>query len=177
MSELVGVVLALGLCFASTEGRAVGGGSGRREQPALDREHGPAAKEAARRDGRAMYDAFYSGDLERYASYTDPGLLKLIGGKQKIIANIEKERPKMAAEGFHFLSAEVGEVTQLVDAGGELQVMLPLNQVMTALVGEVHLSGYLLGVSRDGGKTWTFIDAEKLTSENVRLVLPTSIRG
>ena len=35
------------------------------------------------------------------------------------------------------------------------------------------MSGFLLGVSNDRGKTWTFIEAEKLTPENVRLVLPT----
>ena len=43
---------------------------------------------------------------------------------------------------------------------------------MTAPGGELHLEGYLLGVSGDGGKTWTFLDAEKLTAANVRQVLP-----
>jgi hypothetical protein len=173
LTELVRVVLALGLCLTSAEGRAVDGGSGVRTNPPLTASAARAAKEAARRDARAMYDAFHSGDLERFASYTDPGLLKAMGGKQKAIATIEEGRPKMAADGYRFESAEVGEVTQLVEAGAELQAMLPLNQVMTTPVGEVHLSGHVLGVSRDGGKTWTFIDAETLTPQNIQLVLPT----
>jgi hypothetical protein len=64
-------------------------------------------------------------------------------------------------------------VTQLVEAESDLQVVLPLNQVMTVPGGEVHMSGAVLGISNDRGKTWTFIEAEKLTPENVRLVLPT----
>jgi hypothetical protein len=119
-----------------------------------------------------MYDAFLCGDLERFASYTDPGLLKLVGGKEKLIATIEAGRPKMAADGIGFKSNEIGEVTQLVEAEGELQALLPRDQLMTMPGGEVHLLGYLLGVSRDAGKTWTFVDAEKLTPENVRMVFP-----
>jgi len=173
MPELVGVFLALGLCLISTEGRAGDGDSGAGIGLRLTASAARAAKKAARRDASAMYDAFLSGDLERYASYTDPGLLKLLGGKEKLIATIEAGRPKMAANGIGFKSHEIGEVTQLVDAGGELQAMLPRDQLMTMRGGEVHLLGYLLGVSRNGGKTWTFMDAEKVTSENVRMVLPT----
>jgi hypothetical protein len=173
MPELVGVFLALGICLTSTAGRAVDGDSGAGSGPGLTASAARAAKKAARRDASAMYDAFLSGDLERYASYTYPGLLKLFGGKQKLIATIEAGRPKMAAQGISLKSHEIGEVTQLVDAGGELQAMLPRDQLMTMPGGEVHLLGYLLGVSRDGGKTWTFMDAEKVTPENIRMVLPT----
>jgi hypothetical protein len=131
-----------------------------------------AAKDAAKRDGDAMYQAFQKGDLERFAAYTYPGIFKLLGGKQKMIALVKKGLSDMAADGVRFKSAAVGAPTQLVAVGTELHAMLPLKQVMTAPGGEVHVDGYLLGVSSDGGKTWTFIDADKLTADNVRQVLP-----
>jgi len=173
MTELLGVALAVGLGFAAARAQGADVGAGASSAPPLTARAARAAKEAARCDAQAMYQAFREGDLERFASYTYPGLLKLFGGKLKLIANIEKERPKMEAQGLRIVSVEVGAVTQLVEAESDLQVMLPLNQVMTVPGGEVHMSGFLLGVSNDRGKTWTFIEAEKLTPENVRLVLPT----
>ena len=165
--------LALGLSLASTEGRAADGDPGTGSRQRLTASAASAAKKAARRDATAMGEAFLRGDLERFASYTDPGLLKMFGGKQKLIATIEAGLPKMAAGGISLKSTEIGEVTQFVEAEGQLQATLPRDQLMTMPGGEVHLLGYLIGVSRDGGKTWTFMDAEKVTPENVRMVLPT----
>lgn len=173
MIGLLGVVVAVGLCFSPAGGRASDVGAGASSVPPLTATAVRDAKEAARRDGAAMYVALHDGDLERFASYTYPGLVKLFGGKLKMIATIEKARPNLEAKGLRMESAEVGAVTQFVETNGQLQVMLPLNQVVTVPEGEIHLSGSLLGISDDRGKTWTFIDAEKLTSENVRLVLPT----
>jgi hypothetical protein len=164
-------ILLLAVASASGAARAVDARPPDASDP-LSADAAGAAKEAAKRDGIAMYQAFHSGDLERFAAYTYPGLLKLLGGKQKMIAMLQKETSDMAAEGFRFKSAMVGAPTQLVAAGAQLQAMLPLNQVMTAPGGEMHLEGHVLGVSSDGGKTWTFIDAEKLTAGNVRKVLP-----
>ena|SRR5215831_6530483 len=89
-----------------------------------------------------------------------------------MIAIVQKGISDMAADGYRFKSAAVGAPTQLLAVGGELHAMLPLTQVMTAPGGELHLEGYLLAVSSDRGKTWTFVDAEKLTADNVRQVLP-----
>jgi hypothetical protein len=168
---LAGVLLVLGVGAAPGAARAANARPADVSGP-LAADVARAAKDAAKRDGNAMYQAFHQGDLERFAAYTYPGLLKLLGGKQKMVATVKKGLSDMAADGARFKSATVGAPTQLVPVGAELHAMLPLNQVMTVPGGELHLEGHLLGVSSDGGKTWTFIDAEKLTAENVRKVLP-----
>jgi hypothetical protein len=162
-----GVLLVLGVGVAASAARA---GDARPSGP-LAADVARAAKDAAKRDGNAMYQAFHAGDLERFAAYTYPGLFKMFGGKEKMIAVVKQGISDMAAKGFVFKSAVVGAPTQLVADGDQLQAMLPLNHVMTAPGGELHLEGHMLGVSSDGGKTWTFIDAENLTAENVRQVL------
>lgn len=128
--------------------------------------------EAAQRDGNAMYEAFRVGRLDDFATYTYPGLLKLMGGKKKMIALLEKGRADMEKQGFRFVSGVVAAPIALVEAGTELHALLPLNQVLTAPGGALHAAGHLLGISSDGGKTWTFIDAANLTPETVRQVLP-----
>jgi hypothetical protein len=128
--------------------------------------------EAARRDANAMYDAFRRGKLDEFAAYTYPGLLKMAGGKQKMVEMLEKGLADMAKEGFRFVSGVVSPPTQVVKAGAELHALLPMKQVMSAPGGELNLASHLLGISSDGGKTWTFIDSAKLTPANVREILP-----
>jgi hypothetical protein len=128
--------------------------------------------EAARRDAHAMYEAFRKGKLDEFAAYTYPGLLKMAGGKQKMVEMLEKGLADMAKEGFRFVSGVVAPPTQVVKAGSELHALLPLKQVMSAPGGELNLAGHLLGISADGGKTWTFIDSAKLTAATVRQILP-----
>jgi hypothetical protein len=67
----------------------------------------------------------------------------------------------------------VAEPLQVVKAGDEMHAVLPLNEVIVREKhGELHSSGYLLGVSRDGGKTWKFINGSALTENEVRQMLP-----
>jgi len=128
--------------------------------------------EAARRDGKAMYDAFRKGRLDEFASYTYPGLIKQAGGKKKMIEVLEKGLADMAREGFRFVSGVVSPPIQIVKAGSEIHALLPLEQVMSAPGGQLNLAGHLIGISADGGKTWTFIDSGKLTAGNIRQILP-----
>jgi hypothetical protein len=131
-----------------------------------------ASAAAAMRDGNAMYEAFRRGDLERFASYTYPGLLEALGGKEHMIGLLEEGRAKMAAEGFSFTAGQVGAPLKIVEAGAELHALLPLVQTLTAPGGELQVKGHLLGISADAGKTWTFIDTERLTPDNVRQLVP-----
>jgi hypothetical protein len=131
-----------------------------------------ATRDAAVRDGNAMYEAFRDGDLDRFASYTYSGLIQVLGGKERMLELLRKGEADMAAEGYRFTSGHVAAPTEVLTAGPELHALLPLTQVLTAPGGELHVQGHLLGISADGGKTWTFIDTGRLTPENVRQVVP-----
>jgi hypothetical protein len=128
--------------------------------------------QAAERAANAMYHAFRKGRLAEFVSYTYPVVVQQMGGREQMIAAIAKGRADMEKEGFRFQSGAVASPTQIVEAGRDLHVLLPLAQILTAPGGELHLQGHLLGVSSDQGKTWTFIDTGTLTPENIRQVLP-----
>ena len=130
------------------------------------------ARDAAVRDGNSMYEAFRDGDLERFASYTYPGLINVLGGRARMLELLRKGQADMAAEGYRFTSGRVTTPAEVVTAGNELHALLPLTQILTAPGGELHVRGHLLGISADGGTTWTFIDTGRLTPENVRQVVP-----
>jgi len=128
--------------------------------------------DAATRAGNAMYDAFRKGRMEEFVSYTYPTLVEQMGGREEMIADLKKGRADMADNGFRFVSCTVAPPIQIVQAGSQLHAVLPLKQVLAAPRGELHVAGHLLGVSSDGGKTWTFMDAVEMTPETVRQVLP-----
>ena len=133
---------------------------------------GSDAAAAAMRAANAMYEAFRAGQLDRFVSYTYPGLVTKLGGTEHMIDLLEKGRADMAAQGVRFEFGVAGQPRQIVRAGTELHALVPLRQVMAAPGGELHINGYLLGISGDAGRTWTFIDTERLTPENVREVVP-----
>ena len=118
-----------------------------------------------------MYDAFRKGRLDAFVSYTYPAVVKQMGGKEKMIALLQKGRADMEKEGFRFVSGGVASPVQIVKAGAEIHALLPLTQVLAAPGGELHLTGHVLGISSDGA-AWTFIDSGNLTPDTVRELLP-----
>ena len=163
LAHIIGVILVASVLAAGAAGILAPGDAGAQ---------GQAAAQAAVRDGNDMYEAFRRGDLERFASYTYRGLLEALGGKDRMIGVLEQGRAEMTAQGYTFVAGRVGPPITMVPAGAELHALLPLTQTLTAPGGELEVRGHLLGISADAGKSWTFIDAERLTPDNVRQVVP-----
>ena len=130
------------------------------------------ASSTARRDAQASFDAFLKGDVEKFASFMYPGAVKLLGGKEKMVAMLRRGLEDMKAQGTRFKSANASEPEHVVIAGQDLLTIVPVKQVMIVPDGELHISSHLLGISSDNGKSWTFVDTVKLTPENVRSVVP-----
>ena len=131
--------------------------------------------QAAKRDATAMSQAFLKGDLDTFANYADPVMIKVAGGKKQLIEVLKKSIAQMQAEGARIVSSSVEAPPDIVKAGDQLQALLPQKQVLELLDknGELHANGHLLGISRDGGKSWTFIDASSVSAEQIRQILPT----
>jgi len=130
--------------------------------------------EAARRDANAMLFAMLTSDFDTYVTYAHPKLIETMGGKAKLIATYQKGAEGMRADGHYLVKAAAGAPTQVVKAGDELHAVLPLMEIanVPAKHGELHMPGHLLGVSRDGGKTWKFFNATALSKADVRQFLP-----
>jgi hypothetical protein len=130
--------------------------------------------EAARRDANEMLFAFLRGDFETYLIYAHPKLIEKWGGKEKFIATLQKGYKMMRTDGHHPVKATAGAPIQIVKAGDELHAVLPTMEIsnVPAKHGELQMPGHLVGVSRDGGKTWKFFNATALSKADVRQFLP-----
>ena len=121
---------------------------------------------AARKSAARMQDAAKRGDWGRVLQYTYPALVERMGGRDKAVAFMKKQ-----SRNIKFLSVKLGEPRQAVRVGDQtIQVTLPTTVRMAGPISQAEIDSTLLGVSRDGGRTWTFVDVQN--PDQVRAVVP-----
>lgn len=157
---IAGVIVAVGLVARGDEPKAKG-----KDKVA------EACAEQARETGKALL----KGDYETLLDRTHPRLIELAGGRETMLRTLREAMKKIEGEGFAFQTVDVGEPKRFGKAGDDRIAIVPMTVVMTTKkpeAGTITTKGYLLGVSGDDGKTWTFIDGAKLDAKNVKLFLP-----
>jgi len=131
-----------------------------------------SASAAAKRDAQASVDALLNGEFERFAAFMYPRALKFAGGRDKVIATVQRGFEDMRAQGARMESARAGQPEQMMRAGQDLMTIIPIAQIASLDEDRILFSSHLLGISSDNGKSWTFVDTMKLTPENVRAIVP-----
>lgn len=113
---------------------------------------------------------------EEYAKVVDltyPKLVELVGGRERMLAELEASMKQLKQKGYSFKSIEVGEPGEILTEGKNTFAVVPTTTEMAAPEGKIVLESYLLGISSDGGKTWTFVDGNGISAAEKRdLILP-----
>ncbi|MGH9942788.1 MAG: hypothetical protein ACRD9R_10590 [Pyrinomonadaceae bacterium] len=117
--------------------------------------------------------AFVEGDFGRVADLTYPDLVELSGGKAKIVSKLEIGMGGWRAQGFQLSSLSVDEPTQVIKARDYLFAVVPATMRMKVPEGVLAQQTFHLGVSRDGGETWTFVDGGGTGKEKLKILFPT----
>ncbi len=126
----------------------------------------PAVLASAKKSASRMQEAAKRGDWAKVLELTYPALVERMGGKDKALAFMKKQ-----SSNIKFRSVKLGDPTQAVRVGDKtIQVTLPTTVRMVGPINEAEVDSTLLGVSRDGGKTWTFVDVQN--PDQVRSVVP-----
>jgi hypothetical protein len=109
--------------------------------------------------------ALTSGDYARLVQLTYPKVVEMIGGRDKMIETLQRGSEDMKARGSAILGAEVGEPKDVVTAGDKQFAIVPMTVRVQVADGTLRSKGFLIAVSEDRGKTWTFIDGAGLVRE------------
>ena len=109
--------------------------------------------------------ALISGNYARLVDLTYPKVVELSGGRDKMIEGLRRSSEDMKARGSKILGAEVSEPKEVVTAGDKQFAIVPMKVRVQVPTGALRLKGFLIAVSRDRGKTWTFVDSAGLVSE------------
>ncbi|MEE9349719.1 MAG: hypothetical protein V3U80_06700 [Flavobacteriaceae bacterium] len=127
---------------------------------------------AINRDSDALAKAFLKNDFKTIANFTHKSILNLIGGKENMASVLTQEMEKMIADGYGFKDVKIGPPRQIYTAGDELHCLVSQKIVLSLKDEIITANSYLLAISSDKGKTWTFIDTAKINNENILELLP-----
>ena len=106
--------------------------------------------------------ALTSGNYARLVDLTYPKLVEIIGGRDKMIETLRRGTEDLKAQGSAILGAEVSEPKKVVTVGNSQFAIVPMIVRVKVSQGILRSNGYLIAVSENRGKTWTFIDGAGL---------------
>ncbi len=128
-----------------------------------------ALKKVVKDKVNAMNEATLKGDWAKLADLQHTRVLQGMGGRENMIVQTDKVMKKMK-EGIEIKSFKLGEPSAIVKQDTDLYVYVP-NEMTTKLKGGRLISkSYVVGVSPDQGKTWTFVTSDSKGS--IRKIFP-----
>jgi len=121
---------------------------------------------------KEITDAFTNKDYQKVLEMTYPKVIETGGGREKMMATMQKEIKGMESEGVGVLSTTPGSPTNFVRDAGSIYAVIPITLKMKAQDGVFQTEGTLIGISSDGGATWTFIDAAGKDDPDLKVLSP-----
>jgi hypothetical protein len=95
-----------------------------------------------------------------------------MGGREQVVKLLKSAQKEMADRGIRLLSASLQPRVELAQGGDEWFAVQPYDLEMTVPAGRTLVKTWLLGISADRGKTWTFVDGGQLNADSVKRLFP-----
>lgn len=119
-----------------------------------------------------MAKAFMSNDFNIFIKYSNPQLVKMIGGSNKMIEVLNKSVVDMKSKEIIFESITFSEPTKVIKSGKELQSTIQqITKVKTPTGGVMSIST-LIAISTNNGVNWTFVDTSNKDMATIKQLLP-----
>ncbi|HEK19815.1 MULTISPECIES: hypothetical protein [unclassified Mucilaginibacter] len=116
--------------------------------------------------------ATFTADTKTVLSMSYPGLIKLSGGAEAMAKLINDRIEALRARGVIAFDGWVNAPGPFYKAGTQLLCLLPETVKMKVLNGVYISNSYLLAISNDKGKTWTFMDVGNMPKNVLLRLLP-----
>jgi hypothetical protein len=121
-------------------------------------------------DCEIMISAIKNNDYNKILDYTYPKIIEIGGGRQKLSSLMKSTIDKMKNEGYVFENQIIDEPQNIYVAGKELHCIIPKKTIMKTPKGKIQATYYYLGISKNGGGKWYFIETHMLNDENIKLI-------
>jgi hypothetical protein len=121
---------------------------------------------------KELEEAISRKDYTKMVDLTYPKLVDLLGGREKMLAEMSNQMKSMEAEGVELLSTVPSPPTQFVHESNGIYAVVPVTTKIKAKDGMFQTEGSLIAISNDGGTSWTFIDATGKDQTELKKLLP-----
>jgi hypothetical protein len=131
------------------------------------------AKAAVKKGAQELVQSLIKGDYSRMVDLTYPKFVELKGGRDKMIDALRASLKEASDQDVTIGSFAVGEPSDLLTEGKNTFVVLPTSGEINVPSEKLVVKSYLLGISPDGAKSWTFLAGSDLDDRTTReKVLP-----
>ena len=177
MRKRINIVVIFWLLAASMGGCVSGSQPQSNQQPrAVASTSAPKTvdHEIIKRQAQELSEAMIKGDYNKAADLTYPKLVELMGGRAKFVSETEKIFKEMEAQQMRIVSNVVGEPHDIVEVKNEIYAIVPTEMRMKLPDGILASEAFMIGVSKDGGQNWTFVDAAAAREggEGLKMMFP-----
>jgi hypothetical protein len=121
---------------------------------------------------RATVDALLNRDYQTVVDLTYPKVVELMGGPSREIVFIRDSMKQSESEGIALKQCHVERPTKLAGGDGHLFAVVPETLVLSVPDGTMTQQSYLLAISDDDGKSWTFIDGGSTSPQRIKQLIP-----
>jgi hypothetical protein len=111
-------------------------------------------------------------DYKSFASFTYPKVIQMMGGEAKMVEILENSAKNTEAQGIALLDVTLGEPSNVVKQGNELQCTIPQTVKMKVPEGKLTQNSTLIGISMNNGNRWYFIDVSGKELAEMQRALP-----
>jgi hypothetical protein len=123
-------------------------------------------------EARKCVKALLTGKFEEFVAYTHSRVVTASGGKDAMVTTMKRGTEEMRAQGSSIEDAKIGQPDKPQKIGDWLVSLIPEHIRMKVTGGHLDQDSYLLGISEDDGKHWTFVDVGPMTKESFELAFP-----
>jgi hypothetical protein len=124
-----------------------------------------------KRKVEALNTALIRGEYDKLADLTHPNVVEENGGRAKMIESMKLVVEELKSTGVAIRGVKVETPREFVKAGRELFTVVRFSMEITGPGVKLTQSSFVIGVSADTGKTWTFINGD-LGEAAVKRLLP-----
>jgi hypothetical protein len=121
---------------------------------------------------KELETALTNKDYAKVLDLTNPKVVEVGGGREKLLAAMQSEMKSIEAGGVTLLSSTASPPSQFVSDANGIYAVVPVTTKIKAQEGIFQTEGSLVGVSTDGGQNWTFVDATGKDQTELKKVLP-----
>ncbi|HEX5268885.1 MAG TPA: GDSL-type esterase/lipase family protein [Gemmataceae bacterium] len=138
-------------------------------EPGDDKQEAAAVKAKA----EEVLQLLQKGEYKKVAGRTHPRVVKEMGGSEKMADTLAAKMKQLKEQGYEVRSLKANDPTTSATVGDERYVVVPYTMEMKSPGGKTTVESYLLAISSDKGKTWTFVDGAGLADvEAQKKLLP-----
>ena len=112
------------------------------------------------------------GNYKIVVDHTYPKIIQLAGGKEAMLKKIISGMDEMKKEGVSGVDGKLGPPGKFYKAGAEIHCLIPETVTLIKTNGRLVSTSYLLAVTNNKGKTWSFIDVGSMPVSMLRDLFP-----